>query len=314
MERCAVAAPVLEPSALDFLEVDHLFELRSAHALVEYDGPARVAERDHLRALLHREFRGVQRDIARARDRDPLAFDRIIRVLEHRLGEGDGAVPGCLGPPEQPAEPHGFAREHAIALLGDLHVLPVEEPDLASADADVARGDIHARADVSVELAHERLAEAHDLVVALALGVEVAPALAAADGLTGERVLEALFVGEEVQRVLGHARVEPQTALVGPEYIRVLDAPPEVHLNAAGVVDPLDTEADHAVGDQQPIEHPGFLILPVLRDHRRDRFGDLLDRGAVEFPGVHAVDGRRKIKNIRNSRHGALLVDRSPGS
>ena len=48
-------------------------------------------------------------------------------------------------------------------------------------------------ADVPVQLAHEALAEAHDLVVALALRVEVAAALAAAHRQRGQAVLEDLL-------------------------------------------------------------------------------------------------------------------------
>jgi hypothetical protein len=53
-------------------------------------------------------------------------------------------------------------------------------------------------ADVLAELGHEALAEAHDLGVGLALGVEVRAALAAADGQRGEGVLEDLLEAEEL--------------------------------------------------------------------------------------------------------------------
>ena len=54
-------------------------------------------------------------------------------------------------------------------------------------------------ADVTVQLGHEALAEGHDLPVALALGVEVAAALAAADGQAGQAVLEHLLKAQELE-------------------------------------------------------------------------------------------------------------------
>ena len=71
-------------------------------------------------------------------------------------------------------------------LAGEALVLAVQVADLAAAHADVAGGHVAVGADVAVQLSHEALAEAHDLIVALALGVEVAAALAAADGQAGE--------------------------------------------------------------------------------------------------------------------------------
>ena len=54
-----------------------------------------------------------------------------------------------------------------------------------------------------VQLRHEALAEAHDFIVALALGVEVGAALAAADGQAGEGVFENLLKAQELEDAQG---------------------------------------------------------------------------------------------------------------
>ena len=51
-----------------------------------------------------------------------------------------------------------------------------------------------ARTDVLAELGHEGLAEAHNLIVGLALGVKVAAALAAAHRQRGQAVLQDLRI------------------------------------------------------------------------------------------------------------------------
>lgn len=77
-----------------------------------------------------------------------------------------------------PGEP--LAREDALPLVALLAVRAEHVADLAAADADVARGYVGLGADVLTQPAHEGIAEPSDLVVALALGVEVGAALAAA--------------------------------------------------------------------------------------------------------------------------------------
>ena len=125
----------------------------------------------------------------------------------------------------EPPQLEALAGEHAgLVAVGDALVLAEQVADLAPADADVAGGHVGVLADVPVELGHEGLAEAHDLRVGAAPGVEVRAALAAADGHAGEGVLEDLLEAEELDDAQVHARVEAQTALVGSERGVELDA------------------------------------------------------------------------------------------
>src|SRR6201999_3053731 len=101
-----------------------------------------------------------------------------------------------------------LAGEHAGEAVGDALVLAEHVADLAAADDDVAGRHVDVGADVAIELGHEALAAAHDLAVALALRVEVGAAIAPAHRQAGERVLEGLLEGEELEDRLVDAGVE----------------------------------------------------------------------------------------------------------
>ncbi len=73
--------------------------------------------------------------------------------------------------------------------------------------------------------------------VALALGVEVGAAFAAAHGQGGQGVFEGLFKGQEFQHRRGHRGVEAQAALVRANGHAVLDAVAAVDAHLALVVD-----------------------------------------------------------------------------
>ena len=77
--------------------------------------------------------------------------------------------------------------------------MPEQIADLAAAHADVACGHVGVRADVPVELVHERLAEGHDFLVGLALWIEVRTTLAAAHRQGRQGVLEYLFKCQKLQ-------------------------------------------------------------------------------------------------------------------
>ena len=113
---------------------------------------------------------------------------------------------------------------------------------------------------------HESLAEAHHLARALALGVEVGAALAAAHGQRGQRVLEGLLEGEELQDRQVHRGVEAHAALVGADGRAVLDAVAAVDLHLAVVVHPGRRGTDDALGLDQAVQQ---AVLGVLRVARR---------------------------------------------
>ena len=247
----------------------------------------RVRERDRLPAQPVNVLDRVLGDVAGAADQARLTPNAVAAGLEHLFGEVDAAVAGRLRPDQAAAPLEPLAGEHARELVGELLVLAEQVPDLALADADVARRHIAAIAQVAEELRHERLTEAHHLHVALALGIEVRAALARADRQCGERVLEGLLEGQELENPQVHARVEAQTALVRPDGAAHLHPEPSVDLHAAGIVDPRHAEDDHALGLYQASEDAGVAELGIAivnRQNRVENFVHRLVEGA--FPRV----------------------------
>src|SRR3546814_20719807 len=114
---------------------------------------------------------------------------------------------GRLGADQRPAPFEALAGEHAGELAGDPLILAEHIADLAPADPDVARRHVDIGADVAIKLGHEALAKAHDLAHALALGVEVRSALAAAHRQAGQRILERLFERQELEHRSEERRV-----------------------------------------------------------------------------------------------------------
>src|SRR5690606_2874837 len=269
------AAPlgvVGDPAALDLLD---LLEQVEVDALLVHHVAGGVGGGDHGRAELPRLLDRIDRDVARAGDRDPLPLQVLVAHPQHLRGEQHAAVPGGLGAHPRPAPGEALAGEHArLVAVGDPLVLPEQVADLPAADADVARGDVGVLAEVPVELGHEGLAEPHDLGVRAALGVEVAAALAAPDGHAGERVLEDLLEAEELHDAQVHRRVEPQAALVRAQGAVELDPEPAVDVHLAGVVGPRDAEDDLPLRLGDPLDQLGLDELRTLGQHRAERLQD----------------------------------------
>ena len=203
----------------------------------------------------------------------------IAHALESLGGEVAQAVAGGLGAHQAAAEGQALAGDHAaLEAVGQALVLAEHIADLAAAYADVAGGAVGELADVAVQLGHEALAEPHDLHIALALGVKVGTALAAAHGQGGQAVLEDLLKAQEFQDALVDRGMEPQAALVGADGAVELHAVAAVDLHLALVVHPGHTEGDDPLGLHQPLDQAGFLVFGVLFHQGLDALQHLDDR------------------------------------
>ncbi len=114
---------------------------------------------------------------------------------------------------------------------------------------------------MAIQLAHERLAEAHDFVVALALGIEVRAALAAAHGQRRQGVLEDLLEGQELEDAEIDRGMKAQAALVRADGAVHLDAETAVDLDAALIVDPWHAEDDGALRLHHPFDDAGLHVV-----------------------------------------------------
>ena len=128
---------------------------------------------------------------------------------------------------------------------------------------------------MAVQLGHEALAEAHHFHVALAVGIKVGAALAAAHGQGGQAVFEGLLKAEELQDALIDRGMEAQAALVGADGAVELHTVAAVHLNLALIVNPGHTEGDDALRLDQTLNQSGLLVLRVLLHNGLDALQNL---------------------------------------
>lgn len=126
--------------------------------------------------------------------------------------------------------------------------------------------DVGVGANVLSELAHESTAEFPDLVVGLALGVEISAAFATTHVQAGERILEDLLETQELQDRQVHGGVKSKTALVGTKSRVELHTVAPVDLDLALVVFPDHAELDDSLGDRADLERG--LVLRVLLEKR----------------------------------------------
>ncbi len=119
-----------------------------------------------------------------------------------------------------------------------------------------------------MQLGHEALAEAHDFVVALALGIEIAATFAAAHRQRGERVFEHLLEGQELQNAEVHRGMEAQAAFVRPDGAVHLDTEAAVDLDVALVVKPRHAEHKHALRLYDPLENAGGDVFGMLLQYQ----------------------------------------------
>jgi len=85
------------------------------------------------------------------------------------------------------------------------------------------------------------LAEPHHLIVALAFGIEIRSAFAAAHGQRGERILEHLLECKEFQNAEVDRGMEAQAAFVWSDGAVHLDAEATVDFNIALIIRPRHT-------------------------------------------------------------------------
>ena len=141
------------------------------------------------------------------------------------------------------AEGESLAGEHAVFVrAADLLVRAEKIADLSAAHAHIAGGHVHVGTDVAVKLGHETVAEAHYLGVGLPCRIEVAAALAAAHGQSGERILERLLEGEELHHRKIDVGLEAQSALVRSDGVVELHPETAVDVVGALVVKPRHAE------------------------------------------------------------------------
>ncbi len=126
-----------------------------------------------------------------------------------------------------------------------------------------------------MKLRHERLAEAHDLAVRTAPGIEVGAAFAPADRHPGQCVLKGLLEAEELDDSDIHRRMKPDPALVRPECGVELNPEPPVDLDLALVVHPGHAEDDLTLRFADPLDERVFGVTGMFGYHAPEALQDL---------------------------------------
>ena len=152
---------------------------------------------------------------------------------------------------------------------------------------------------MAVEFAHEGVAEIADFVVALALGVEVGTALAAAHGEGSEGVLKDLFEAEEFEYAEIDGRVEAQAALVGADGAVELDAVALVDMDFTLVVGPRNLEENDPFRNDHSFENLFLFVYGIGVENRRQGREDLFGRlEKFFFPGLFGFEAFEDFLHI----------------
>jgi hypothetical protein len=182
--------------------------------------------------------------------------------------------------------------------------------------------------DVAIQLAHERLAEAHDLHVALAARVEVGAALASAHQECREGILEDLLECQELQHAEVDGVPEAEATLVGADRAVHLDPESAIDANDALIVHSGNPKDDHPLRLDHPIHDVCFPELWKSAENGPDGFrnlthrlvelglrGVLLDDSLHEFR-YHKLKRERRVTHGRprtlNTNAAKTKIERAP--
>src|SRR5690554_2985286 len=288
------------------LQVHQVVPVLSGHALGEVQGAAGVGHGNDPGTQFHGLQCRVLGNIAGTGDGHALAFEAAVALLEHFLGEIHAAVTGCFGTDQAATVGQALAGQYRSEFVAQALVLAIQEADLPGTDADVTGGDVQILADVARQLGHEGLAEAHYFSVALALGVEVRAALAAAHGQGGQRVLEYLLEGQELEHAQVDRGVETQAALVRADSAVHLHAVAAVDVNLTVIIHPRHAEHDDPLGLDQALDDARLEVLGVFFQERPQSrqylFGCL-----VEFGLVWIAQLQVRQAGVQGVSHGSLF-------
>ena len=158
---------------------------------------------------------------------------------------------------------------------------------------------------MAAELSHERLAEMHDFVVGLALGVKIGTAFASAHGKGGKAIFKNLLQTQELQHAESDRGVEAQTALVGANSRVEFDAIAAIDLDLARVINPRNAEHHNALGLHEALEQRVLFIFGMCVKRRAKRAQNF--SGGLDEFGLVGVLYLQLLKNSFGVGHAILL-------
>lgn len=251
------------------LDVGDLLNLSGGETLSEVGDKNKstlgVRHGDNVSTELNNLESGVLGNVSGTRDGNSLALEGLLArggVLNHLLDVVDKTETSGLGSDQGSTPGETLTGQDTLPSVLVLLVGTEEETNLSATNTDITSGDISISTNVSVELAHEGVAESSDLGVRLALGVKVGTTLTTTDVETSEGVLEDLLVSEELENGEVHGRVESETTLVRAQSRVELDSVATVDLQLALIILPDNSELDDSLRDGD--DRDDLLVLGVL--------------------------------------------------
>lgn len=215
-ERLVGGNDLLQGLELELGGLDGVDLLRRDTLLVD-DGARGVRERHDGGAQLDGLQGSVLGNVTGPGDGDPLTGKGLLAVgglFDHLLDVVDKTVPGGFWSDQGAAPGQALTGEDTFPLVLHLLVGAEHEADLSATGTDVTGRHVCELTDVSGQLSHECDTESSDLVVGLALRVEVGATLTTAHWEAGQSVLEDLLVPQELEDREVHRGVQSQPALV----------------------------------------------------------------------------------------------------
>ena len=246
--------------------------LLGVHAGFIVDVAVRAGQSNDLAAELGCLAADAPGHVSETGDRDPLSFQLLAAVLKHAVEEVDSAEACRFLTDLGSAVGQTLAGQGTgLGSCGEALVLAVQVADLTGTDADIAACDVRVGTEVTVQGIHVALAEAHDLTVALASGIEVRAAGGTADGQSGQSVLVGLLKAEELHHGGSYGRMEAKSALERSDGAVELDTEAVVGVDDAVIIDPRDQEGEHSLRLHHAAQEIHLLIARIIHC-RRDHF------------------------------------------
>ena len=257
----------LDSAALNFF---YLLNNIKLDAVIINDITVAIAHSDNLCAKGGSLFASVNSNVAATGNNYCLAFKRGACVFQHFLSEVAKTVTGSLSSYQRTAVHKSLAGEYAGELVTKTLVLTEHIADLSCANADITCGNVGICADMLCKLCHKGLAETHNFVIGLALGIKIGAALTAAHRQTGERVFEYLLKTEELDNGSVNRGVETDSSLIRSDSGIELNAVTAVNLNVALIIYPAYTENDKTLGFGNALQNTCFFVLGMSKENRFD--------------------------------------------
>jgi len=228
----------------------------------------------------------VLSDVAGAGEGNTLALPvTSTGILKHVSDVVNETITGSLGANERATPGETLAGQDTSELVALAAVSTKHVADLTATNTNVTSGNIGIGTNVSGKLAHKGHAKAADLIVALALGVEVGTTLAtthhhysscqqscfphqdsAPGGATlltaSEGILENLLEAQELENGKVDCGVQSETTLVRAKGGVELDTVTTVDLEVTSIILPANTELNNTLGNRDDLE--GDAVLGVL--------------------------------------------------